>query len=133
MLVVPGYPPTKNEEKSLLSDGHAQFSRVRLLLERAQEALDAGAAPLGHARIGLELVITGPVDAPSDATNYLGGIGDVPQDKTRRVALEHLGPLATVALFTDDRQVREVIYREERAPQAQYTLRLWRLDESDDD
>lgn len=128
-LVVPGYPPTKNEAKSLLSDGHGQFSRVRLLLERAQEAIEFGAASFGEARIGIELVVAGPADAPSDATNYLGGIGDVLQDKTRRGALEHLGSLAAVALFTDDRQVREVIYREERAAEPRYTLRLWRLNQ----
>ena len=127
-LVVSGYPPTKNEAKSLLSDGHPQFSRARMLLERAGEALARGAEPLGTARLGLELVVCGPSDAPSDATNYLGGIGDVLQEKSDRGPLQHLGRLADVSLFTNDRQIRHVNYREERAPEPHYRLRLWLLD-----
>jgi hypothetical protein len=127
-LVVSGYPPTKNEAKSLLSDGHAQLPRVRMLLERAGEALARGAEPLGTARLGLELVVCGPSDAPSDATNYLGGVGEVLQEKSGRGPLQHLGRLADVSLFTNDRQIRHISYKEERAPEQHYRLRLWLLD-----
>lgn len=127
-LSVSGYPPTKNEAKSLLSAGHSQFPRVLALLEAAAASLAEGAESFGIRRLGLELVVCGPADAPSDATNSLGGIGDVLQEKKRRGSLGHLGPLANVSLFTDDRQIRRVNYREERAEEASYRLRLWPLD-----
>jgi hypothetical protein len=121
---VSGYPPTKNEAKSLLSDGHGQSVSVRALLEAAEQALAAGASPILHGRVALELVLFGPADAPSDATNMLGGIGDVLQDKSRRSALEHLGPLANVHLFTDDKQIRRISYGEEHASEPHYRLAI---------
>ena len=128
-LVVSGYPPTKNEAKSLLSAGHSQFPRVLALLKAAAESLAEGAESFGTQRIGLELVVCGPTDAPSDATNSLGGIGDVLQEKRQRGSLDHLGELASVSLFKDDSQIREVSYREERADESSYRLRLWPLGE----
>ena len=128
-LSVSGYPPTKNEAKSLLSAGHSQFPRVLALLKAAAESLAEGAESFGAQRIGLELVVYGPGDAPSDATNSLGGVGDVLQEKPQRGSLEHLGALAGVSLFTDDRQIRQVLYREEQADEPSYRLRLWALGE----
>lgn len=127
-LIVSGYPPTKNEAKSLLSAGHSQFPRVVALLEAATAALAEGAENFGTTRLGLELVVCGPSDAPSDATNSLGGIGDVLQEKTRFGTLDHLGRLAHVSLFADDGQIRRINYREERAEKPGYRLRLWALD-----
>lgn len=115
MLRVNGYPPTKNEAKSLLSDGHGQFGRVRLLLEEAAKAVANGAQPLGAARLGMELVVCGSHRTESRPANYLGGVGDVLQDKGGR-------------LFAHDRQIREVSYREQRAAEPRYRLRIWPLD-----
>lgn len=128
-LSVSGYPPTKSEAKSLLSGDHPQFPRVQALLRAAAEALAEGAESFGSRSLGLEVVVTGPSEAPADATNSLGGIGDVLQEKKRRGSLTHLGSLADVSLFTDDRQIRQVHYREERAERPAYRLRLWPLDE----
>jgi hypothetical protein len=36
---------------------------------------------------------------PSDATSYLGGIGDVLEEKSRLGALDHLGGLAAAAVL----------------------------------
>lgn len=81
--------------------------------------------------VGLEVVVRGPQDRwRGDATNVLGGIGDVLQRKQQRpgmVDLSHLGQLAGVALYHDDRQVRQVLYREERAPATSYVIRVWAL------
>jgi hypothetical protein len=129
MLTVAGYPPTKNEAKSLLSEGHPQFPRVRALLEAASQALDAGAQPFTTGRLGLELVVSAPTDAPSDATNYLGGVTDVLEDKEHRGELAYLDSLARVAVLANDRQIRHVLYREERAAEPRYLVRLWVLDE----
>ena len=52
-------------------------------------------------------------------TNYLGGIADVLEDKSRRAtAVAHLGDLAQVWLYCNDRQIKQVSYREksESAP-----------------
>ncbi|MEX2211119.1 MAG: hypothetical protein WD689_05080 [Gaiellaceae bacterium] len=62
------------------------------------------------------------------ATNYLGGVGDVLEGETHRGPLQHLGPLAEIALFDNDRQIRQVIYREEEAARPHYLLRLVPLD-----
>lgn len=77
----------------------------------------------------MELVLRAPVNPPSDATNYLGGVGDVLETKTRRGVLEHLGALADVAVYGNDRQIQDVRYRCERGDQAGYRLRIWVLDE----
>ena len=72
---------------------------MRALLEAARAALAQGAQPVASGEVALELVLAGPEQAPSDATNYLEGIGDVLEDKQRRGALiAHLGPLADVWL-----------------------------------
>jgi hypothetical protein len=78
VLEVRGYPPTKNEAKSLLSEGHTQFTRVGALLEQAQCALSAGAVPLTAERIGVELVVRGqlkhlrmrPTTSAASATSF---------------------------------------------------------------
>jgi anti-sigma factor RsiW len=123
-VTVDGLPPTKNEAKSLLAEGHPHAARVRALLEAAQKALAAGARPIEHGEVALEMVVVGPAQAPSDATNYLGGIGDVLQAKTAGVLVEHLGPLVQVSLFANDRQVRAITYREERGSTQMYRLTI---------
>jgi len=121
---VSGLPPTKNEAKSLLAEGHPHAGRVRALLEAAAEAITQGAQPIERGEIELELVVFGPRQAPSDATNYLGGIGDVLQAKAPAPLIEHLGPLAQVHLFTNDRQIREIHYQEERGSETHYWLSI---------
>jgi len=73
------------------------------------------------------VVAAPPSGARSDATNYLGGIVDVLQDKGPRGPLPRLGELALVDLFTDDRQIEEISYRLERSESASFTVRLDRL------
>jgi hypothetical protein len=130
-LSVVGWPPAKNEAKSLLAPGHAHAGRVTALLEAAQHATeDAGGAVLFGARpIGLELTVMSPDEPPADATNFLGGVGDVLEVKTRRGALEHLGPGAAVGLYENDRHIHEVRYRWRRAAEVGYVVRLWELDD----
>jgi hypothetical protein len=68
----------------------------------------------------------------SDATNYLGGIADVLEEKGHRTGqLDHLGDLTAVALYDNDRQIEDVRYRWEEAPDPSYTVRLWSLNASD--
>lgn len=86
------------------------------------------------APIGLEAVVRAPEGQdPWDATDYLGGIGDVLEDKSRRgAAVDHLGDLLSVALYRNDRQIREVHYRQEPAAHAHYLVRVWILGQADD-
>jgi hypothetical protein len=129
-FAVPGWPPTKNEATSMLAAGHPHAARVQALLEAAQQAVQPiGWTPVAG-EISLELVVRGPGRPPSDATNYLGGVGDVLQDKTvgHGLDLTHLGELGAVALYTDDRQIRQIHYTEEHAHQASYSIRIRRLD-----
>nr|BFE61028.1 hypothetical protein GCM10020063_055540 [Dactylosporangium thailandense] len=64
--------------------------------------------------IGLDVTVRSPMPRPpGDGTNFLGGIADVLQG--RRVSpnldLSHLGEFGRVALFADDRQIQQVMYR----------------------
>jgi hypothetical protein len=134
-LEVPGLPPLKNEAISLFSKVHGQHDAVRLLLQQTRAALPPdGRTPFGEAqRLGLEVVIESPEESlPGDATNYLGGIADVLEDnaareKQRPGALGHLGDLRAVALYPNDRQIREVRYRHLPGETQRYTVRVWAL------
>lgn len=126
---VPGYPPVKNEALSMLAPGHPYAPRVRLLLEAAREACAAqpvGPADDGH--IVLDVILRCPPGQnPADATNYLGGIADVLEDKSHRGPLDHLGALATVRIYRNDRQIKQVSYREIEADQPSYTVNIRRI------
>ncbi len=129
---VEGYPPAKNEAKSMLAAAHIYAERVLALLRAARDALPAGAVrPLfGDEPLGLEFVVAAPERPPSDATNYFGGVADVLEAKGRRGVLEHLGELAMVELYDNDRQVEEVHYRYERDAQPRYAVRIWKLNKA---
>ena len=71
----------------MLSDSHEHSPRVRDLLSAASEALRAQPSfqPVEEGPVHLDLVLhAGPQSGPWDATNYLGGIADVLEDKARR-------------------------------------------------
>ncbi|SCL31410.1 hypothetical protein GA0074694_5977 [Micromonospora inyonensis] len=108
-FVVQGLPPAKNEAKSMLASGHVYADRVLALLRAAREAVGEGQKPLfPDGPLTLDVSLESPTEPPSDATNYLGGIADVLEAKQHRGALEHLGDLAFVALYGNDRQIQEV-------------------------
>src|SRR5712691_1910202 len=119
-----GFPPAKSEALSMLGAGHSHAPRVRLLLEAARQARDEQAfVPIGEGHIALEVVMRAPAgQVPSDATNYLGGIGDVLEDKSRRDGIDHLGDLAEVWLYRNDRQIKEISYHEIEADETGYTV-----------
>ena len=48
----------------------------------------------------------------------------MPQDKSQRGSLDHLGSLAAVRLYRNDRQIKQVSYREIEAEQASYTVTI---------
>jgi hypothetical protein len=132
---VPGYPPSKSEAKSMLSDGHQHAPRVQALLTAAREALRAQpgfpAPAVGPVRLDL-VVHPGPDQDLWDATNYLGGIADVLEDKSRRrPVVDHLGELATVHLYGNDRQIKQLTYTEEQRPEAGYVVTIRTLPEPD--
>lgn len=128
-LIVEGYPPAKGEALSMLRPGHSHAPRVRRLLQAARdEVSNSGFTGLGSQPIGLEVVVRSPRDRNrSDATNYLGGLGDVLEGKGRRGQIEHLGDLRQISLFDNDRQLEEVRYRWEESAEPSYTVRLWEL------
>lgn len=72
------------------------------------------------------MVLTSPDPPPSDATNYLGGIADVLEAKHLRGPMGHLGELAGVALYDNDKQVHEVHFVYQEGPGPAYEVRLWR-------
>jgi hypothetical protein len=128
-IEVPGYPPAKNEALSMFGAGHSHAPRVRLLLQAARQACSTqGFAPIAQGRVSLEVVLNAPSGQnPADATNYLGGIADVLENKTHRGTLDHLGELARVWLYANDRQIKEVAYREVDADGPGYTVTVREL------
>jgi hypothetical protein len=108
----------------MLGAGQSHAPRVRLLLDTAQQACAAqGYLPAGEGHVGLYVVLYAPArQSQSDATNYLGGIGDVLENKSHRGHLEHLADLADVWLYRNDRQIKEVAYREVEAAEVAYTV-----------
>lgn len=125
---VDGLPPLKGEAKSLLAQGHQQAGRVRALLAAAVLAAGPDFRPW-TVPIGLELRVSAPPSsAVGDATNQLGGVGDVLQARrSRLVDTVHLGDLAIVALFRDDAQIAEIRYSRHDAPAARYWVHVWTL------
>jgi hypothetical protein len=124
-LRVDGYPPAKSEALSILGPNHGHADRVVRLLEAARSVLDSDPeAHLGDAPLKMNVVVEVPKGLRSDATNYLGGIADVLQRKAQRGALEHLGELAHVDLFEDDRQIAEIHFKFKHADRARYQVRL---------
>lgn len=125
-----GYPPAKNEAKSMLAVEHRYAARVRLLLEATQRACAEHAfRPIDTDRVGLDVTLYAPAGQnPADATNYLGGIADVLEHKAHRGgSLEHLGELANVWLYRNDRQIKEVTYREIEANALRYVVTVREL------
>jgi hypothetical protein len=130
MITVEGLlPPAKNEAVSLFAAGHGHAKRVRALLDATRSALGGGPPPYParSESLGLELVLTSPTRPPGDATNYLGGVADVLQDKSDRPNLDltHLGDLAAVAVYADDSLLHDVRYRWDCGDRLRYTVRIW--------
>lgn len=119
---VPGLPPLKNEALSVFNAKHGQADRIRTLLLAAQRACrEHGFAPIVTGGVALDVVTRSP---GGDATNILGGIADVLENKpvrAHRASIDHLGDLATVWLYQDDKQIKQVTYREEPG-ESSYTV-----------
>ncbi|ALG12058.1 hypothetical protein AOZ06_38950 [Kibdelosporangium phytohabitans] len=126
-----GLPPAKSEAQSLLAPGHPHAARVQRLLEAARAAVDEqGFTPITAGRVGLDLVVRpAPGTRTSDATNYLGGVGDVLEDKAVRGTLGHLGTSATVWLYRNDCQIKQISYHEAVNHLTSYTVTVQALDE----
>jgi len=78
--------------------------------------------------VALDVVVHAPLGRdPWDATNYLGGIADVVEEKSRSGTLDHLGELRHVWAYRNDRQIKEVSYRQLEASDACYTVRIREL------
>jgi len=111
---VPGNPPLKNEAISVFNARHGQAERIRTLLEAAHRACHEQAfVPMEQGSVALTVIARSP---GGDAANIIGGIADVLEDKpskSYRSAIDHLGDLATVWLYRNDSQIKQIEYREE--------------------
>lgn len=127
---VQGYPPGKDGGTSILNARHGRAPLVRLLLEAARAAREVQSfVPIEHGPVALDVVVRAVPSQPTwDSTNYLGGIADVLEDKSHRDALDHLGELARVWLYREDRQIKKISYREVEADEAGYTVTVWSID-----
>ncbi|GAA3735164.1 hypothetical protein GCM10022225_17160 [Plantactinospora mayteni] len=127
---VNGPPPVRTEALSIFAAGHRQAARVRTLLQAACAAAQRSGWTALTEPVALEIVLRSPPGRrTSDAATLIGGIGAVLQDKKRAadIGLAHLGVLADVALYVDDRQVQQISYREEPAEEMSYVVRVTSL------
>jgi hypothetical protein len=108
---VRGNPPLKNEAISAFSPKHGQSERIRALLQAARHACqEQGFVPIVTGGAALDVIARSPT---GDAANIIGGIADVLEDKSRRSSIEHLGDLAAVWFYRNDKQIKQISYREE--------------------
>lgn len=101
------------------------------LLEAARDEIErSGFAGFGNERLRLDVqVYAGTNEEPWDATNYLGGIADVLEGKAKRLkahpgSLDHLEDLKELGLYNDDRQIKEIGYREVPSDSERYVVML---------
>jgi hypothetical protein len=122
---VMGWPPKKNEAKSLFAAGHKHADKVRALLEAAQDAIRRDGWTAATGEVVLELSIRCPGRPDGDATNFLGGVADVLQTKgPPNLDVTHLGDLASVGLYLDDKQISRISYGELPATEVSYRVRV---------
>ena len=127
---VAGPPPIRTEGLSIFAAGHRQATRVRALLRSACAAAQASGWTARPEPIALDVVLRCPPGRrTADAATLIGGIGTVLQDKKRAttIGLAHLGVLADVALYVDDRQIQRISYREEPAAEMSYLVSVTAL------
>jgi len=107
---VPEKPPLKSLGFAVFNETHGQPERVRALLEAARDAMqEQGFTRITDGGVALEVVTR---STRGDAANIIGGIADVLEDKRLR-AVHHLGDLADVWLYRNDRQVTNISYKTE--------------------
>jgi hypothetical protein len=129
---VMGWPPKKNEAKSLFAAGHKHADKVRALLEAAQDTIQRDGWTAATGEVLLELSIRGPGRPDGDATNFLGGVADVLQTKAPpNLDVTHLGDLASVGLYLDDKQISRISYREVTAAEVSYRVRVATISQRD--
>lgn len=108
------WPPIKNEATSLFAARHPQRARVERLLTAAAAAVAEAGWTTVTEDIALDVTVRSSTPRPpGDGTNFLGGIADVLQGRqvSPSLDLSHLGELSRVALFADDRQIQQIMYR----------------------
>jgi hypothetical protein len=129
---VMGWPPKKNEAKSLFAAGHAHADKVRVLLEAARDAIQRDSWSPATGEVALELIIRSPGRPDGDATNFLGGVADVLQTTVSPNAdVTHLGDLAAIGLYLDDKQISRISYRELPAVEVSYRVRVSAIERQD--
>lgn len=122
---VKGWPPKKSEAKSLFAADHPKADTVRALLMAAHDAALRDRWRLVAGQVALELTIYCPGRPDGDATNFLGGVADVLQGTTPpNVDVTHLGDLAAIGLYANDKQISRISYRELPAAEVFYRVRV---------
>jgi hypothetical protein len=125
---VKGLPPKKSEAKSLFAVDHPKADRVIALLKAARDAMQRDDWKIVTGRVALELTIYCPGRPGGDATNFLGGVADVLQGKApSNVDVTHLQDLAVIGLYTDDKLISQILYRELPASEVGYRIRVSKL------
>jgi len=115
----------------MLGATHPHRPRVVRLLEATRDAMAVSRVePFALAdSLGLELILRCRRDGyeRGDITNYLGGIADVLQARRVNANITHLGELAKIYVYPDDRQIHEIHCQLLQNKVESYMVLLWRL------
>lgn len=130
---VQGFPPAKNEAKSLFAKNHKYADRVITLLRQVKQEIDHSTwCRNKKRRLELKLLLSDTVlgSPPLDATNILGGIADVLQaDRACNTGSSHLDDMKTESPYKNDHQIKEIQYPVKCADEPYYRIRVWVLTE----
>jgi len=125
---VKGLPPKKSEAKSLFAADHPKADRVAALLKAARDAVQRVDWETATGRVALDLIIYCPDRPDGDATNFLGGVADVLQATAPlNMDVAHLQDLAVIGLYTDDKQISQIVYQELPSSEVRYRIRVSRV------
>jgi hypothetical protein len=132
---VDGFPPARSEALSVLAAGHAHAMRVKQLLQATQQKLAEAAFQLLDGPVGIEITVQAPEDRdPWLATHYIAGITEILQAKAhlrnqQRIRVDLPDPLLAVGLYRNDRQIREIRFRQIAATVPRYRVHVWGLED----
>ena len=74
------------------------------------------------------MIIYCPDRPDGDATNFLGGVADVLQATAPlNMDVAHLQDLAVIGLYTDDKQISQIVYQELPSSEVRYRIRVSRV------
>jgi len=121
-IEVTGIPPAKDSAKSIRSQDHPHFSRVKSLVEAMEEAM-IECLPFEETNVRMVMRYQ-RARGRADALNIVNGVADIIQRRCHRRQQRF-----DTWVIEDDAQIREVHYTERQGPADRYEVTISALPE----